>query len=121
VLIPVSQGYPVLEGRLCTRYSPVRHSCIFSKLKTLPFDLHVLSLPLAFILSQDQTLHSLFLIVVAQKTTTLNYYFKSFYLFLRKINFTLRFPFVSMNFFLPLTSQYAFVFFRKGSQRYYHF
>ena len=24
----------------------------------LPFDLHVLSLPLAFILSQDQTLHS---------------------------------------------------------------
>ena len=26
----------------------------------LPFDLHVLSLPLAFILSQDQTLHSLF-------------------------------------------------------------
>jgi hypothetical protein len=25
----------------------------------LPFDLHVLGLPLAFILSQDQTLHSL--------------------------------------------------------------
>jgi hypothetical protein len=25
---------------------------------TNPFDLHVLSLPLAFILSQDQTLHS---------------------------------------------------------------
>ena len=24
----------------------------------VPFDLHVLSLPLAFILSQDQTLHS---------------------------------------------------------------
>ena len=43
-----------------TRYSPVRHS---SATKTeapalLPFDLHVLSLPLAFILSQDQTLHS---------------------------------------------------------------
>ena len=26
-------------------------------LKLLPFDLHVLGLPLAFILSQDQTLH----------------------------------------------------------------
>ena len=26
----------------------------------LPFDLHVLSLPLAFILSQDQTLHRIF-------------------------------------------------------------
>ena len=26
----------------------------------LPLDLHVLSLPLAFILSQDQTLHSIF-------------------------------------------------------------
>ena len=28
---------------------------------SLPLDLHVLSLPLAFILSQDQTLHSLYL------------------------------------------------------------
>ena len=30
----------------------------------LPLDLHVLSLPLAFILSQDQTLHSNFLLQV---------------------------------------------------------
>src|SRR5438046_6196394 len=36
---------------LCTRYSPVR------RLYCYPLDLHVLSLPLAFILSQDQTLH----------------------------------------------------------------
>ena len=30
----------------------------------LPLDLHVLSLPLAFILSQDQTLHSLYLYLI---------------------------------------------------------
>ena len=39
-----------------TRYAPVRHSCIPEG--TLPFDLHVLGLPLAFILSQDQTLQT---------------------------------------------------------------
>jgi hypothetical protein len=47
-------GYPSVIGRLHTRYSPVRHSHE-SKL-SIPFDLHVLGLPLAFILSQDQTL-----------------------------------------------------------------
>ncbi len=47
-------GYPSVIGRLHTRYSPVRHSH-GSKLP-IPFDLHVLGLPLAFILSQDQTL-----------------------------------------------------------------
>jgi hypothetical protein len=41
---------------LHTCYAPVRHSHILL-LKYLPFDLHVLGLPLAFILSQDQTLH----------------------------------------------------------------
>jgi hypothetical protein len=35
----------------------VRRSSANSKLFLLPLDLHVLSLPLAFILSQDQTLH----------------------------------------------------------------
>ena len=34
---------------------PVAISCIATTM--LPLDLHVLSLPLAFILSQDQTLH----------------------------------------------------------------
>ena len=54
-LVPISQCYAPVKGRLHTRYAPVRRSQI-SKL-ILPLDLHVLSLPLAFILSQDQTLH----------------------------------------------------------------
>ena len=57
VLIPISRGYSPVKGRLHTRYAPVRHSSSSSKLEMLPFDLHVLGLPLAFILSQDQTLH----------------------------------------------------------------
>ena len=62
VLIPVSQGYAPLGGKLCTRYSPVRRSPATKLgLVLLPLDLHVLSLPLAFILSQDQTLHSHYL------------------------------------------------------------
>ena len=40
-----------------TRYSPVRRSSSMYCYIMLPLDLHVLSLPLAFILSQDQTLH----------------------------------------------------------------
>src|SRR5512133_2295199 len=47
-------GYPSVTGRLHTRYSPVRHS--HPDCSGIPFDLHVLGLPLAFILSQDQTL-----------------------------------------------------------------
>ena len=35
-----------------TRYSPVRHSTPKSKLLSFPFDLHVLSIPPAFNLSQ---------------------------------------------------------------------
>src|SRR5690606_34338491 len=54
-LIQVSLGYSPAIGRLHTRYAPVRRSQ-GSKLP-LPLDLHVLGLPLAFILSQDQTLH----------------------------------------------------------------
>ena len=41
-------------GRLLTRYSPVRHSPSPEGLDS--FDLHVLSMPPAFILSQNQTL-----------------------------------------------------------------
>ncbi len=55
VLIRISSGYPPEKGRLHTRYAPVRRS-LGSKLP-IPLDLHVLGLPLAFILSQDQTLH----------------------------------------------------------------
>ena len=46
-----------MRGRLHTRYAPVRRSSAQYCYRLLPLDLHVLSLPLAFILSQDQTLH----------------------------------------------------------------
>ena len=51
-------GYAPVSGRLHTRYSPVRRSPSQYCYRMLPLDLHVLSLSLAFILSQDQTLHS---------------------------------------------------------------
>ena len=54
VLAPVSGGYPDVKGRLLTCYSPVRRSC--TPEGALPLDLHVLSTPPAFVLSQDQTL-----------------------------------------------------------------
>ena len=57
VLIRISPGYPPVKGRLHTCYSPVRRSPPTYCYIVLPLDLHVLSLPLAFILSQDQTLH----------------------------------------------------------------
>ena len=54
VLDPVSRAYPRAEGRSPTCYSPVRRSC--TPEGALPLDLHVLSTPPAFVLSQDQTL-----------------------------------------------------------------
>ena len=54
VLDPVSRAYPRVEGRSPTCYSPVRRSC--TPERALPLDLHVLSTPPAFVLSQDQTL-----------------------------------------------------------------
>ena len=61
VLAVISNCYPPVWGRLPTRYSPVRHSVtrkIIPKksISGASFDLHVLSTPPAFILSQDQTL-----------------------------------------------------------------
>ena len=56
----ISPSFPGLSptlGQIPTRYSPVRHSSAPSKLGLLPFDLHVLGMPPAFNLSQDQTLH----------------------------------------------------------------
>ena len=53
VLALLSERYPPPKGRLPTRYSPVRH---FTRPKPFTFDLHVLSTPPAFVLSQDQTL-----------------------------------------------------------------
>ena len=59
VLDHLSVDYPPLVGWLHTRYSPVRRSPAEHCCSPLPLDLHVLSLSLAFILSQDQTLHCL--------------------------------------------------------------
>ena len=59
VLVRLSPGYSPLIGRLHTRYSPVRRSPAEYCYSPLPLDLHVLSLSLAFILSQDQTLRCL--------------------------------------------------------------
>ena len=56
-LIHVSMGYSPVKGRFHTRCAPVRRSSAECKHSLLPLDLHVLGLPLAFILSQDQTLH----------------------------------------------------------------
>ena len=53
----ISLRYTPVTGRLHTRYAPVRRSSAAYCYAPLPLDLHVLSLPLAFILSQDQTLH----------------------------------------------------------------
>ena len=60
VLTVISNCYPPVQGRLPTCYSPVRHytETVPSEnfTVTVPFDLHVLGTPPAFILSQDQTL-----------------------------------------------------------------
>ena len=58
VLDTLSSAYPRAKGRLLTCYSPVRRSC--TPEGALPLDLHVLSTPPAFVLSQDQTLHKKF-------------------------------------------------------------
>ena len=69
VLGGISPGYPSVTARLHTCYSPVRRSpAAESKLSApLPLDLHVLSLSLAFILSQDQTLRCLSCFLSFQK------------------------------------------------------
>src|SRR5262245_55555904 len=58
VLASVSTCYSRDRDKFLTCYAPVRHS-VFRSLATAwtSFDLHVLSTPPAFVLSQDQTLH----------------------------------------------------------------
>ena len=56
VLATLSGSYPKVEGRLLTCYSPVRRSS--TPEGAFPLDLHVLSTPPAFLLSQDQTLRN---------------------------------------------------------------
>ena len=67
VLIRISPGYPQLLGRFprVTHPSATRH---LEQAPMLPFDLHVLGIPPAFNLSQDQTLQ---LIVRANIKSTL--------------------------------------------------
>ena len=65
VLAAVSSCCPPLQGRFLTRYSPVRHFPLLqldeSSIHRFSFDLHVLSTPPAFVLSQDQTLNKMVL------------------------------------------------------------
>ena len=65
VLAVVSNCCPPLKGRFLTRYSPVRHCPLLhldeSSIHRFSFDLHVLSTPPAFVLSQDQTLYKWYL------------------------------------------------------------
>ena len=65
VLAVVSNCCPPLKGRFLTRYSPVRHCPLLhldeSSIHRFSFDLHVLSTPPAFVLSQDQTLYKSYL------------------------------------------------------------
>ena len=65
VLAIVSNSYPPLQGRLPTRYSPVRNSSARCKHQASAFYLHVLGTPPAFVLSQDQTLIKNLIIVRA--------------------------------------------------------
>src|SRR5262249_27021536 len=51
---PRFRGLSQVQGRLLTCYSPVRRSS--TPEEAFPLDLHVLSTPPAFVLSQDQTL-----------------------------------------------------------------
>src|SRR6266704_2513609 len=55
VLALLSEGYPGVRGRLLTCYAHVRH-CTQGPKSPFSYDLHVLSTPPAFFLSQDQTL-----------------------------------------------------------------
>ena len=82
ILVGISPGYPPVAGRLHTCYSPVRRSpASESKLSDpLPLDLHVLSLSLAFILSQDQTLRCLYCLFSFQKLSS-NTILRSLWLF----------------------------------------
>ena len=64
ILAPISRSCVRPEGRLPTCYSPVRH--LHSRIATTAsVDLHVLGTPPAFVLSQDQTLRSNFIILRA--------------------------------------------------------
>ena len=56
VLATVSRCYPILQGKFPRVTHPSATNRIPSKLGSYSFDLHVLGMPPAFVLSQDQTL-----------------------------------------------------------------
>jgi hypothetical protein len=56
-----SELFPTF-GQIPTCYSPVCHYLVSEEAR--PFDLHALGTPPAFILSQDQTLHTFLLVMV---------------------------------------------------------
>ena len=82
VLAVVSNCCPPLKGRFLTRYSPVRHCPQLhldeSSIRRFSFDLHVLSTPPAFVLSQDQTLYKSYQHSVSAELIILQSYFHSF-------------------------------------------
>ena len=82
-------GYAPVSGRLHTRYSPVRRSPSRYCYLMMPLDLHVLSLSLAFILSQDQTLRcsNCFLYILAPESVIVVQSHTSLTVSIRKINF----------------------------------
>ena len=88
MLIHVSMGYTPVSGRLHTRYSPVRRSPSRYCYLMMPLDLHVLSLSLAFILCQDQTLRCLncFYILAPESVIVVQSH-TSLTVSIRKINF----------------------------------
>ena len=100
VLIHLSMSYPPLIGKLHTRYSPVRRSPAIVGKPTipLPLDLHVLSLSLAFILSQDQTLRCYKLFMsYAQDSVTIRFIKYWRYLFSKYLYYLLIYVIFSKN------------------------
>ena len=88
MLVHVSAGYLPVRGWLHTCYSPVRRSPPVYRYTVLPLDLHVLSLSLAFILSQDQTLRCLnCFIILAPESVIVVQSHTSLTVSIRKINF----------------------------------
>ncbi len=78
----------------------------------LPYDLHVLSLPLAFILSQDQTLHSKSSFVISEDTT--DFFCLGFNSMLP--HFLTKFPSISIQLFLAF-SPFSLPLFSKASAK----
>ena len=91
VLAVVSNCCPPLKGRFLTRYSPVRHCPLLqldeSSFRRFSFDLHVLSTPPAFVLSQDQTLYKLY-----QHDVSIELIFTELFVIASKTFYTLYLP-----------------------------